>query len=307
MEPAASSFHYGIVRERPLVAIGDDPERVADARAASDAAERPVARALAFADVEASLSQQISLGGVLVEAAGVAPALLDTALIRVDAIARDRDIGVIVALTPDQIDAACAHVTSPHAQLLVNPSVAERAAAIAQLPSAAARLHDAGRDEAERLRALNTEVARIAATLARLTRDAAAASSPAEGAPPVEVIDEAPPVEARDVRALIRARRLREQFFAAELFADPAWDMLLDLYAAELEYGRVSVSSLCIAAAVPGTTALRWIGTMIDAGLFERQADQFDRRRAFVGLTPKARNGLHRYFAALAKSGLAGG
>ncbi|MGJ3628472.1 hypothetical protein AB5I41_18845 [Sphingomonas sp. MMS24-JH45] len=38
--------------------------------------------------------------------------------------------------------------------------------------------------------------------------------------------------------------------------------MLLDLFAAELERARVSVSSLCIAAAVAPTTALRWIGRM---------------------------------------------
>src|SRR3546814_5849017 len=59
--------------------------------------------------------------------------------------------------------------------------------------------------------------------------------------------------EGARVRALIRARRMRDQFFRSELFADPAWDMLLDLMAARLEHKRVSVSSLCIAAAVPVT------------------------------------------------------
>jgi hypothetical protein len=44
---------------------------------------------------------------------------------------------------------------------------------------------------------------------------------------------------------------MREQFFGPDLFADPAWDILLDLYAARLEQQRVAVSSLCIAAAVP--------------------------------------------------------
>ena len=58
--------------------------------------------------------------------------------------------------------------------------------------------------------------------------------------------------------------------------------MLLDLYAAELEGAQVSVSSLCIAAAVAPTTALRWIGRMTEAGLFVRQPDPFDRRRAFL-------------------------
>jgi hypothetical protein len=54
----------------------------------------------------------------------------------------------------------------------------------------------------------------------------------------------------------ICARRLRERLLPAGLFADPAWDMLLDLYAAEIEEQPVSVTSACIAAAAPATTAL---------------------------------------------------
>lgn len=68
--------------------------------------------------------------------------------------------------------------------------------------------------------------------------------------------------------------------------------MLLDLYAAHLEGTQVSVSSLCIAAAVAPTTALRWIGKMTEAGLFTRQPDPVDRRRAFMVLTERALEGM---------------
>ncbi|MBX9729098.1 MAG: MarR family winged helix-turn-helix transcriptional regulator, partial [Sphingopyxis sp.] len=81
------------------------------------------------------------------------------------------------------------------------------------------------------------------------------------------------------VRRALQERRLREQFFPADMFSDPAWDILLDLYAAQLEGQTVAVSSLCIAAAVPSTTALRWIKTMTDAGMLERHDDPQDRRR----------------------------
>src|SRR5437762_3206264 len=48
------------------------------------------------------------------------------------------------------------------------------------------------------------------------------------------------------VRAILRARRSRDRFFDASLFADPAWDMLLELYLAELlGERRLSVGSLC--------------------------------------------------------------
>jgi DNA-binding MarR family transcriptional regulator len=99
------------------------------------------------------------------------------------------------------------------------------------------------------------------------------------------------------VRAVIRARRLRGRFFSEELFADPAWDMLLDLLQAEIAQLRVPVSSLCIAAAVPATTALRWLKTMTEQGLFVRRADPHDGRRVFVELAPTTSQALRRYFA----------
>ncbi len=103
------------------------------------------------------------------------------------------------------------------------------------------------------------------------------------------------------MRQVIRARRLRARFFDEELFADPAWDMLLDLLQAEIAQHRVPVSSLCIAAAVPATTALRWIKTMTDAGLFKRRADPHDGRRVFVELSPGASEAMRRYFGEVGK------
>nr|WP_277924321.1 winged helix DNA-binding protein [Sphingomonas sp. CROZ-RG-20F-R02-07] len=78
--------------------------------------------------------------------------------------------------------------------------------------------------------------------------------------------------------------------------------MLLDLFAAELERAKVSVSSLCIAAAVAPTTALRWIARLTEAGLFERRPDPADRRRAFMALTPRASDGMRRYFAGVVRA-----
>ena len=104
------------------------------------------------------------------------------------------------------------------------------------------------------------------------------------------------PIRPRDVRAIIRQRRLRDEIWPSEMFADPAWDMMLDLYAARLERQRVSVSSLCIAAAVPATTALRWIKTLTETGIFERQDDPRDGRRIFVTLTDQSLAHMHLYF-----------
>ncbi len=104
------------------------------------------------------------------------------------------------------------------------------------------------------------------------------------------------------VRRIIRQRQLRSRYFDGDLFADPAWDMLLDLTAARVEHTRVSVTSLCIASNVPPTTALRWIGQMIDGDLLERHEDETDRRRAFITLTDKSVEAMAGYFAELGRS-----
>lgn len=102
-------------------------------------------------------------------------------------------------------------------------------------------------------------------------------------------------------KQMYRERRLREEFAPVDLFAEPAWDMLLDLYIAHYRKINVGVSSLCIAACVPGTTALRWITTMQEAGLFERSFDPRDRRRIFISLSERARIAMDCYFDKLAE------
>ena len=67
---------------------------------------------------------------------------------------------------------------------------------------------------------------------------------------------------------------------------------------------KPTMNSLCIAAAVAPTTALRWINKLIAVGLFERRPDSLDRRRAFVALTARASAGLGDYLAALRRAGL---
>lgn len=89
----------------------------------------------------------------------------------------------------------------------------------------------------------------------------------------------------RSVRKILTWRRKREACFGAELFADPAWDILLELYAVELGDRRITVSNLCGRAAVPATTALRWITTLEKRGMILRRNDPLDRRRVFMFLS----------------------
>ena len=82
------------------------------------------------------------------------------------------------------------------------------------------------------------------------------------------------------------------------LFADPAWDILLDLYAAKIEGRRISVSSACIASGVATSTALRWIGEMEGYGLVLKQPDPSDGRRTFLEIASRAAEEVERWLEA---------
>jgi len=84
---------------------------------------------------------------------------------------------------------------------------------------------------------------------------------------------------------LLRLRRQRSSVFDADLFGEPAWDMLLELYLADLRHVRHSVSGLCKLSGAPTSTAVRWLAKMEAAGLLTREGDPHDARRLWVVMT----------------------
>ena len=67
--------------------------------------------------------------------------------------------------------------------------------------------------------------------------------------------------------SLICARRGREALFGSHLFADPAWDIILELYAARLGNRQMSVSGLARAVGFPQSVIQRWVAALLDAGV----------------------------------------
>jgi DNA-binding MarR family transcriptional regulator len=97
-----------------------------------------------------------------------------------------------------------------------------------------------------------------------------------------------------------KARGLRLRFLDPQLFGEPAWDMLLDLYRAELAQQRIAIGSVCIGSGVPMTTALRWLKAMEAKGLVQRRPSPNDLRRTYVELTPEATAAMNALFVAIA-------
>jgi hypothetical protein len=95
-------------------------------------------------------------------------------------------------------------------------------------------------------------------------------------------------------------RRKRAAIFGnPDLFGEPAWDILLDLFIAQGEGKTVSVSSACIGSAAPATTGLRWLSVLADEGLVMRENDPADLRRVLVRLTPAGQAAMERFFEAV--------
>ncbi|QPQ56097.1 winged helix DNA-binding protein [Allosphingosinicella flava] len=278
-------------REAPSILIFTDSEAATTRAAAS--AKRAGYRVQGVAGIANGLErlgEQIALDAVLVEVDGDQGAVMDRLLDRLNQAAREARHATIVSVPAHMIDAVAARTADPSVYQLVDATDADREEAL-RLAAQPSRpfLHDVGKGNAPiRLQQLSEEVSRIAGILANLSEEEkdGAAETGAAG------------VTAQQVRGMIRARRLRDQYFGADLFADPAWDMLLDLMAARLERQRVAVSSLCIAAAVPATTALRWIKTLTEHGLFVRSADPEDGRRVYIELSEGAAAALSAYLRA---------
>lgn len=163
------------------------------------------------------------------------------------------------------------------------------------LPSGDHETGDNHVDHAAILHPLVDDLLAIAARLkgaAEATAQADGGASPASSGLPRNHL-----ALARKTYAL---RRKRASIFGnPDLFGEPAWDILLDLYIAQGEGKDVSVSSACIGSAAPPTTGLRWLGVLAQEGLVVRENDPADHRRVLVRLTAAGQAAMDRFFEAV--------
>ena len=215
----------------PVLIAGDSDAALARAEFTVSAAGFRIGSKAVLEAAAERIAQQAAASAVWLDLDEDGGAALDRVLDQSD---RDTAAGryrAVIAAPASLIDVLAARVDDDGAELVIDGTESDRIPALATACFGSARHHrlsDVAADQsAERLRQLSDEVSRIAAALARLS------SGPEPAAPraverPAEA--ELPDISADTVRAVIRARRLRGRYFSEQLFADPAWDMLLDLF-----------------------------------------------------------------------------
>lgn len=97
-------------------------------------------------------------------------------------------------------------------------------------------------------------------------------------------------------KEMYECRRTRDKVFGADMFGEPAWDIMLDLFISECDGRRISVTSACIASCVPKATALRVIKQLEKTDMVIRQRDPDDARRSYVRLSQAALQTMTRIF-----------
>lgn len=103
----------------------------------------------------------------------------------------------------------------------------------------------------------------------------------------------------RYANSLLAERRIRRHFLPAELFQEPAWDMLLALFAAREERLAMNVKTLVSFSDAPATTSQRWIDHLHKLNLINRVADPVDRRRIEISLSDNGNQAMSAYLRAV--------
>lgn len=108
--------------------------------------------------------------------------------------------------------------------------------------------------------------------------------------------DERDPLLRRAIE-IYHARQDRARVFDThcDLFGEPAWDILLEVYIAQEHRRPICLSDASLAAGVPLSTAQRWVKLLLARGLLRREGDRRDARRTLISLSEKALSIMREY------------
>ena len=101
--------------------------------------------------------------------------------------------------------------------------------------------------------------------------------------------------------AVLEQRRLRRQFLPGELFHEPAWDMLLALFASRDDRMPMNIKALVSMSDAPVTTSQRWIEHLYKLRLIDRVIDPADRRRVEISLSAVGSDAVTSYLQVVSR------
>jgi DNA-binding MarR family transcriptional regulator len=96
------------------------------------------------------------------------------------------------------------------------------------------------------------------------------------------------------ILSVLLVRRGRIAVLGEQLFSDPAWDILLELYAARLGERQMSVADLSVATGTPPSVTARWVSLLEGRGLLLTRTGPDRREPLLVELTADAESKLDR-------------
>jgi DNA-binding MarR family transcriptional regulator len=96
-------------------------------------------------------------------------------------------------------------------------------------------------------------------------------------------------------------KRLRYIIVSQDLFSDPYWDILVELFHARLRCKNITVSAIATAGNMPQTTGLRYIESLLAMEYIYREKDDWDGRKVFVRISDKAFLLMKEYYVRILK------
>jgi DNA-binding MarR family transcriptional regulator len=102
-------------------------------------------------------------------------------------------------------------------------------------------------------------------------------------------------------RAYKERRERAKHFNSQQIFGEPAWDILLDLYIHQARDEQVTVKSALVGSGTTATTAQRWLNVLDSEGLISSEVDPADSFKYFLRLTAEGYESITRYLEAISR------
>lgn len=99
-------------------------------------------------------------------------------------------------------------------------------------------------------------------------------------------------------RYVLRLRKAAKSYFGPPVLSEPAWNLMLALYSADLAHDEFRIGSIAELAGIPRSTTLRWLIKLQDGGFVALESDPRDKRAVGVRMTETGRQAMAKSLGA---------